>query len=695
EVYNNSFDKTEGRDVNVYGIKGIKWSDSRIHHNTVDTNFSVELPFENDRSVEIDHNWFAGVVSIPKFAGGPVLEDDYSFRLHHNYFQTSYSIEGARNNLEIDNNVFEFSILADGGNLITNFGSTPVPGPTSFTNNLVINPGRGVFSTSGVHNNLTFANNLIIANQTITPRTSGFLGMKVSDNNGNATDFSTVTVKDNIVEVRGLERPLFRNAESFAANVENNSLVGVSDAGQYNNPQTSAPQGPLSILQFHVGVGGEILIDGDAIAEKARKAELPSAADSDGDDVIDVFDPAPKDSRNGLHRLLGPGQSIELDFELPDGTRPLDSATGLTGTNTNPDAFSSFYGFDPYGVLTSDDAEIVNGRLQVNTNNGDSFGGRNDSADDYGFLFDATGSNSLTVSSRVILPDGGLPQASSAAIGIQMGDGSQENYVKFTRMYGAGSNRLEVRWDDSDVKQDAAPNSSATQQFFVLSAEQSTATSFDLALDVDRSNPEAIFITPRATAFDASNVQVGSEIQGRPFQVTGKVAAAINGSNASLPTISGAASTGGLFAGVYSTDYSNPINKVPSFQARWENLRVVSNDVFVDTFNNSSSYLRLYLIDADSKEILAELQNDIEIDSSLYAGRRLTIAAFSQSSEQGSEIGSVRFTLNGKKRLDNSEEYIFGRELSTGPQLLSTVIYSERNGQGRVLENFELRFSII
>ncbi|MEM7559343.1 MAG: hypothetical protein AAF394_09475, partial [Planctomycetota bacterium] len=445
EVYNNSFDRSEDSEVNFFGIKGRKWNDSRIHHNTIDTNFSVELPFENDRSVEIDHNWFAGVVSIPKFAGGPVFEDGYSFRLHHNYFQTSYSIEGARNNLEIDNNVFDFSILADGGNLITNFGSQVVPGPTSFTNNLVVNPGRGLFSTGGVHNELTFANNLVIANQTITPRQEGLIGLKVSDNNGNATDFSTVTVKDNIVEVRGLERSLFRNEESFTANIENNSLVGVSDAGQFDNAATGATQGPLGSLQFHVGVGGKIFIDGDAIADEARNAELPTAADSDGDDVIDVYDPAPQDSSNGLQKLLGPGQIIELDFEVADGTSPLDSSTGLTGINTNPDAVSTFYGFDPYGVLTSEEARIVDGMLEVYTNNGDSFGGRNDSADDYGFLFDATGSGNFTVSSRAVIPDAGFPQAGSAAIGMQIGDGSQENYIKFTRNYGGGTNRLELR----------------------------------------------------------------------------------------------------------------------------------------------------------------------------------------------------------------------------------------------------------
>ena len=49
---------------------------TRIHHNTINpTFFAVELPFENDVGVEIDHNYLAGGVSVPKFAGGPTEID--------------------------------------------------------------------------------------------------------------------------------------------------------------------------------------------------------------------------------------------------------------------------------------------------------------------------------------------------------------------------------------------------------------------------------------------------------------------------------------------------------------------------------------------------------------------------------------------------------------------------------------------
>ncbi|MEM0925045.1 MAG: hypothetical protein AAGJ83_03330, partial [Planctomycetota bacterium] len=106
EISNNRFLRSSDSDVNFYGIKGRKWTDSRIHHNTINTNFAIELPFENDRNVEIDHNFLGGVVSIPKFAGGPEFELGESFHIHHNYFNRSYSIEGARNGLLVEKNVF-------------------------------------------------------------------------------------------------------------------------------------------------------------------------------------------------------------------------------------------------------------------------------------------------------------------------------------------------------------------------------------------------------------------------------------------------------------------------------------------------------------------------------------------------------------------------------------------------------------
>ncbi|MEM6469987.1 MAG: LamG domain-containing protein [Planctomycetota bacterium] len=577
EVSNNRFERTADSEVNYFGIKGRKWSDSRIHHNTIGTNFSIELPFENDARVEIDHNDLSGVISIPKFAGGPDFPEGESFNIHHNYFTTSYAIEGARNGLVVDSNVFEFDINEDGGNLFTNFGSTAVTGSYTFTNNLVVNPGRGLISNSGVQDDITIANNLVIGNQTINPRSEGMFGFRTSDNQGNESDFSTYQIVDNVFEFNGISRPLFRSSLAYESNIENNTLVNVGDAGQYVNPDTGAPRGPLTSLQFNVGVDGERFVDGDAIADRARNAVQPSAGDADGDAVLDVVDPAPADSQNGLGTVLRPGDRFGTDFELADGTSPLDPATGFSGINVNQDAFRSVYDFDPYGVLTSPDAQIQDGQLVVATNNSDGFGSRNQNADAYGFLFNAAETERFTVSSKVIMQEGGLPQASFAAVGVQIGVGTQESYIKFTRSYGGGRNRFEVLWEEGDSKQDAQPGS-GTSQIMFMTAEQEAAPVYELFMSIDRVQPGGILLTPSAVALDAEGVQVGETITGTTFRVTGEIADAINGNNQSLPTFDGSTSSGGLFVGVYSTDYSDPFNRVRSFTARWEDLWVRSDD---------------------------------------------------------------------------------------------------------------------
>jgi hypothetical protein len=256
EIYNNSIFKSETRQSNVYGIKGREFRNTRIHHNQIDVNFSIELPFENDNFVEIDHNYLNGVISIPKFAGGLVPENGFTFHIHHNYFTQSYSLEWAHNGVEVDHNVFVFSLEQDYGNLISNFDPEPAEGPTKFHNNLILNPGRGIAWHNGIYNNFSFYNNEVLVNETITPRTEGLFGF-----NSN-TDFSTVEIRDNVIKVNGISRPLMRNPESYSAIIQNNTLVNIADIDNFENSDTGAPRGLLEPLLFNVGVNGEFLVDG-------------------------------------------------------------------------------------------------------------------------------------------------------------------------------------------------------------------------------------------------------------------------------------------------------------------------------------------------------------------------------------------------------------------------------------------------
>lgn len=257
EISDNRFVRTQtGAADEFYGIKGRQGKRCRIHHNTIETNFSIEFPFENDEDMEIDHNICHGTISIPKHAGGAVPASGSTFHIHHNWMKDSYSIEFVRNGVEIDHNLFDFNLEKDHGNTISGFGKVPASGPASFHNNLVNNPGRGVIWINEPYNNLEVRNNIIIARTTATPRTEGLFGFSAD------CDFKTFRIHDNIIECQGLPRPLFRNDESAKAEITNNLLTNVSDTTRYANPKANQLRGLDAPLKFECGVHGEMMVDG-------------------------------------------------------------------------------------------------------------------------------------------------------------------------------------------------------------------------------------------------------------------------------------------------------------------------------------------------------------------------------------------------------------------------------------------------
>jgi hypothetical protein len=257
EIHHNRFLRTKtAANEHYYGIKGRQGIRLRIHHNTIETNFSIEFPFENDEDVEIDHNILHGTVSIPKHAGGPVPGSGRTFHIHHNHFRHSYSIEFVRNGVEIDHNLFDFDTARDGGNLISGFGQAPAKGPAVFHNNLVSNPGRGVIWINEPYNGLVLRNNHIITRTTATPRTEGLFGFHAE------CDFGTFQITDNIIECEGRARPLVRNDESAGSTIRNNSLANVSDTGRYENPTTGRKPGLEEPLMFRCGVHDELAVNG-------------------------------------------------------------------------------------------------------------------------------------------------------------------------------------------------------------------------------------------------------------------------------------------------------------------------------------------------------------------------------------------------------------------------------------------------
>jgi nitrous oxidase accessory protein len=257
EIHDNRFTRTRPeREHEYYGVKVRQGIRCRLHHNTIEVNFSMEFPFENDQDNEIDHNICHGTISIPKHAGGPVPKSGKTFHIHHNWFKDSYSIEFVRNGVEIDHNLFDFDPKADHGNLISGFGNAEAKGPASFHNNLVSNPGRGVIWINEVFNQLEVRNNQIICRTTKTPRTEGLFGFNPK------CDFKTIQIKDNLIECEGTPRPLLRAKESYNSLIENNRLTNVTDTDRLSNPKADRVIGLEKPLKFECGVKGEITVDG-------------------------------------------------------------------------------------------------------------------------------------------------------------------------------------------------------------------------------------------------------------------------------------------------------------------------------------------------------------------------------------------------------------------------------------------------
>ncbi len=257
EIAHNRFTRTQpAKPDEFYGIKCRQGKRCHVHHNTILVNFSMEFPFENDEDVEIDHNICSGTISIPKHAGGPVPPSGRTFHIHHNYFKDTSSIEFVRNGVEIDHNLFDFPTDRDHGNLISGFGKAAAAGPASFHNNLVSNPGRGVIWINEPYNHLEVRNNHIIARTTAAPRKEGLFGFNAK------CDFTTITIRDNVVECEGTPRPLLRKGTGSTATISNNKLINVSDTAQYENAQTDKPQGLEAPLKFTCGVHDELTVDG-------------------------------------------------------------------------------------------------------------------------------------------------------------------------------------------------------------------------------------------------------------------------------------------------------------------------------------------------------------------------------------------------------------------------------------------------
>jgi hypothetical protein len=228
--------------------------------------------------VEVDHNFLGGTISIPRQTGGGFPAGGYAFHVHHNYFKTSYSFEYQHNAVEIDHNLFDFSTNNDGGNLISSFDSVPAAGGTKMHDNLISNPGRGIYWNEGVYNDFAFYNNHVRGNTTVTPRTEGLFDFR-SDRNGGIVNWNSIAIRDNIFELTGVSRPLMRNSDGYAAIIENNTLNNISDTGSYVNPDQGRQRGPIEPLNFRIGADDEFVVDQWILSKSSSTCSEQPCAD--------------------------------------------------------------------------------------------------------------------------------------------------------------------------------------------------------------------------------------------------------------------------------------------------------------------------------------------------------------------------------------------------------------------------------
>lgn len=164
EIYDNII-KTTYKDG--YGYKASGHRNTKIYRNYIDVNyFGIESAHENEYGLEIFENTITRCISIPK--GGP--QDNpansghkYSVWIHDNHLSDSYTVEGPRNYLRINNNYI--NIKKTNGRVYTQHGGVTY-GPVWIDHNVIVNVDRAfVWKNQGTaHNHYIYNNTVFCAN---------------------------------------------------------------------------------------------------------------------------------------------------------------------------------------------------------------------------------------------------------------------------------------------------------------------------------------------------------------------------------------------------------------------------------------------------------------------------------------------------------------------------------------------------
>jgi hypothetical protein len=206
-------------------------------------------------------------------------------------------------------------------------------------------------------------------------------------------------------------------------------------AGIISTSRGGAPPFPATWDFFHVEAGGGggptctgandpgLDEDGDGFdnateiaagSDPCDAGSVPSSADDDGDGLPDTTDPFALDAQNGL------GNSVPFQIS-GNANQGGILQTGFTGLMVNGDDYSTL--FSPADVT-------VNGNITVaNIPNGDAAGTANQLHN--GFQVGIVPpSQTFDVTTEIVAPFSGMEPINHQAMGLFIGDGTQNNFVK-------------------------------------------------------------------------------------------------------------------------------------------------------------------------------------------------------------------------------------------------------------------------
>ncbi|MDX2287194.1 MAG: malectin domain-containing carbohydrate-binding protein, partial [Hyphomicrobiaceae bacterium] len=377
----------------------------------------------------------------------------------------------------------------------------------------------------------------------------------------------------------------------------------------------AADNGPDAVTVVLTGAssGFSVVPSAGTATGTVTEDDIADPADIDGDGILNAVDPAAFDATNGAPGValnaLAQGGRIEFNFDTPT-SNVFDGSTGLSGVMTTVSVTPPVSASDPYGILTNEATTSVtaDGFLSVDSSGNDTFtigsnATQNAGQDLYQVVVDVTANDRVRFETKFKNPFDTEP-TSFSSLGLQIGSGDQDNYVKFVfggnNGTGNGASRFQI--GNNNALQSTATNTAnlGDQNLSLSSAiplsSVSGLTDIDangginyndllqftdsikLALEVDRSTAPQMTLKGFWEFFDVN----GNLIASGTLPANGSSLLVKNGSEleASLlgqnPNFNG---EGGVAFGVIHTDWdSNPLVDTDTFNAQFDYLHVVSLD---------------------------------------------------------------------------------------------------------------------